>query len=858
MSQGSITASPPVQPGAPTSPIRVLVIDDEEPVRRIIKLALTKQGCVVETAANGRQGLHLLLRTTFDAAVVDIRMQEMDGLAFVQEARKIWPWLGVVLYSGFVDEQIEAIAAKVGVRRVLTKPVDMKLLGEAVTEAATRRDGAAQGVPQQLIRYQLAMMRHITSDTLHARSLSGALASLGQTITQMLPCHMLGILAIEEDENVLLLKATAPLPPAAGDQLRDHMVERYRVLSGNPLESGNLRIERIGPDPEVSGRGLDSIVAVPVMMGEEVHGLLTLASCEADAFDETQVTLLYHAAGHLSTLLGAFAEIRRLATRDPLTGLYNRLQLEEELTKFWSLAARHRKPMAVLMLDIDQFKSINDLWGHQSGDAIIREFGEFLRATVRTSDIVARYGGDEFVLILPHADTQEAVNLASRLLGLVRGRTFLNDKEPLTLSTSIGIAVHDPERHPIEKSALIDLADQALYRAKKDGRDRFHLWNAAVSRTAETAGSVLEPDAAPPATERKGRILAVDDEPYIQIMLQRMLEEEGYEVLTAGTIHEAQQLLEREAGKIDLTLCDISLPDGDGHELLLWCRSHDRLMVTLVISGNVTADNAILALRNGAFDFIQKPMTPRTLAVQIERAFRYRALQKENARYHLYLEEMVRAKNSELSKALDEIKVAYEFTLETMVAMLDAREFETGQHSVRVRDLTLVLARTMGIEGRQLEEIGRGALLHDIGKIGIPDSILLKPGKLTEDEWEVMRRHPVIGHRFLTNSTYLKTAAALVLSHHERWDGRGYPQGLSGEEISLGARIFAVIDAYDAMRSSRVYKHSVSMEKAVAEIRDKSGSQFDPAIVEAFLQCVPEMEKIGRWSASFTPDVGLP
>jgi len=176
---------------------------------------------------------------------------------------------------------------------------------------------------------------------------------------------------------------------------------------------------------------------------------------------------------------------------------------------------------------------------------------------------------------------------------------------------------------------------------------------------------------------------------------------------------------------------------------------------------------------------------------------------------------------------------------------------------VRVRDLTLVLARTMGIEGRQLEEIGRGALLHDIGKIGIPDSILLKPGKLTEDEWEVMRRHPVIGHRFLTNSAYLKTAAALVLSHHERWDGRGYPQGLAGEDISLGARIFAVIDAYDAMRSSRVYKHSVSMEKAVAEIRDKSGSQFDPSIVEAFLQCVTELEKIGRWSVSFTPDVGL-
>ena len=859
MNKGAFLPTTSSNTDAARRPIRVLILDDEEPIRRVIKHALTRQGWEVETAANGRQGLQILLTKTFDVAVVDIRMQEMDGLAFVQEAKKIWPWQGIVIYSGFLDDRIIDIARREGVHHILTKPVDMQVLSEAITDEVNRQGSQAQGadhqLPINLIGYQLNMMRHITQDTLHSRSLLTALTSLGQTITDMMPCHIMGILAIEAEETVLLMTSTVPQPAASVDYVQDHIIERYQALSGKPLKKESLRTERVGPvstNPVV--RGIHSIASVPVLMGEELRGILTLASCDSNAFNEVQTALLYHAAGNLSTLLGALGEIRRLAVRDPLTGLYNRLQMDEEMEKFWSLALRYKKPMAVLLLDIDQFKSINDMWGHNSGDAIIREFAEFLKSTVRASDIVARYGGDEFVIILPHADAQEAGNLANRLLAQARSRRFLMDKEPLSITTSIGIAIYEPGRGHMQKSDLIDRADKALYQAKKEGRNRFCVWHDAsgAAPTLVVPGAPTSP--APPvpdAPARKARVLAVDDEEYIQIMLRRFLEQDGYEVITAGTVHEAREVMEKQPGHFDLVLCDLSLPDGDGLELLQWCREHDPLMVTMVISGNVTADNAIMSMRYGAFDFIQKPMSPSAMTAQIDRALRYRALQKENARYHLYLEEMVRAKNAELTKALDEIKVAYEFSLETMVAMLDAREFETGQHSVRVRELTLVLAREMGIEGRQLEEIARGALLHDIGKIGIPDSILLKPGKLTEDEWEVMRKHPEIGHRFLTNSPFLQTAAALVLSHHERWDGAGYPHRLAGEEISLGARIFAVIDAYDAMRSSRVYKTSVSMEKAVAEIKDKSGSQFDPAIVEAFLRCVNELEQVGRWSSSF-------
>lgn len=839
-------------------PIRVLILDDEEPIRRVIKHALTKQGCEVETAANGRQGLQILLTKTFDVAVVDVRMQEMDGLAFVQEAKKIWPWQGVVIYSGFLDDRIIEIAGREGVKHILTKPVDMQVLVAAILDEVNRQGTRAHGtdhlLPMNLISYQLSMMRHISKDTLHSRSLLTALTNLGQSITEMLPCHIMGILAIEADETVLLMTSTIPQPVSSVDYVQEHIIERYQALSGKPLKKDVLRVERVGPvTSHTVVRGIHSIVCVPVLMGEELHGILTLASCESKAFSEVHTALLYHAAGNLSTLLGALGEIRRLAIRDPLTGLYNRLQMDEEMEKFWSLAVRYKKPISVLLLDIDQFKSINDRLGHHAGDAIIREFAEFLKSAVRASDTVARYGGDEFIIILPQADAKEVATMVNRLLVTLRDRRFLVDKETMSVTTSIGIAVFDPNRDQTRPNELIDRADKALYQAKNEGRNRYCFWGAparpALSPAAAAMPSFASPSSDPPAG--KARILVVDDEEYILLTLRHMLENDGYGVVTAGTMQEARDLLQSRSGQFDLTLCDLSLPDGDGLELLQWCNEHEPLMVTLVISGHVTADNAIMSMRYGAFDFIQKPVSWQTMSAQIEKALRYHTLQNENSRYHLHLEEMVRAKNAELTKALEEIKVAYEFSLETMVAMLDAREYETGRHSVRVRELTIVLARTMGIEGRQLDEIARGALLHDIGKIGIPDSILLKPAKLTEDEWEVMRKHPEIGHRFLTNSAFLQTAAALVLSHHERWDGQGYPHQLAGEQINLGARIFSVIDAYDAMRSSRVYKNSVSMDKAVAEIKDKSGSQFDPVVVEAFLRCVPELENVGCWSSSF-------
>ena len=204
-------------------------------------------------------------------------------------------------------------------------------------------------------------------------------------------------------------------------------------------------------------------------------------------------------------------------------------------------------------------------------------------------------------------------------------------------------------------------------------------------------------------------------------------------------------------------------------------------------------------------------------------------------RYQKKLERKVRDRTAELRLALKDIANTYQNTLLALVAALDAREHETRDHSQRVVELHLGDRDRMGIGGKELEEIGRGALLHDIGKIGVPDAVLLKPGKLTPDEWMEMRKHPDIGFQMIKSIPFLDTPAAIVLSHQERWDGAGYPRNLQTNEIHIGARIFAVADTLDAMTSDRPYRKGTTFANAIQEIKRCANTQFDPEVVRAFL-----------------------
>ena len=331
-------------------------------------------------------------------------------------------------------------------------------------------------------------------------------------------------------------------------------------------------------------------------------------------------------------------------------------------------------------------------------------------------------------------------------------------------------------------------------------------------------------------------VLVVDDDRAVREVLAAVLREEGYPVRLADSADAALESLRGEAG-LPLVLCDMKMPRHDGLWLLDQILQRHPQAAVVMLTGYGDTESAVSCLKRGAADYLLKPPRVTELVRSVERAWSRTRLAAARARYHQGLARKVREKTAELSAALQSVAGAYSNTLAALVNALDAREHETSDHSQRVVRYTLAIAgRMSGIAPDELEHIGRGALLHDIGKIGIPDGILLKPGPLTPAEWVEMRRHPEVGAGILAGIEFLGPAAEIVLAHQERWDGMGYPRKLRGEQIPLGARIFAIGDTLDAMTSDRPYRKAASYTEARQEIARCSGTQFDPRCVEAFLQ----------------------
>jgi response regulator RpfG family c-di-GMP phosphodiesterase len=333
-------------------------------------------------------------------------------------------------------------------------------------------------------------------------------------------------------------------------------------------------------------------------------------------------------------------------------------------------------------------------------------------------------------------------------------------------------------------------------------------------------------------------VLIADDEPEIRDVLSDLLTP-LYDCLTVSSAEEALEHL-RE-GVYDLVISDIMMGGMTGLELIPFVKELSPDTVVIMISGVQTVESAINALRAGAFDYVMKPFDLHHVEAAVGRALEHHFLRVEKRRYETYLEEMVAQRTSELDSALDSLGDAYRTTLKALTAALETRDLETHGHSERVVNFSLRLGRELSLDEEQMRSLEFGSLLHDIGKIGVPDAILRKPARLTEDEWVRMREHPLHGQKILRGIEFLEGASRVVAQHHERWDGSGYPLGLSGEEIDLNARIFAVADAFDAITSDRVYRRGRSYEDALAELDAFIGRQFDPRIVKAFRR-VPRVE----------------
>jgi putative nucleotidyltransferase with HDIG domain len=334
------------------------------------------------------------------------------------------------------------------------------------------------------------------------------------------------------------------------------------------------------------------------------------------------------------------------------------------------------------------------------------------------------------------------------------------------------------------------------------------------------------------------RILVVDDEEPIREIVASMLGTAGYACKQAGSGMEALAVL-TSGEEFELMLSDLMMADLDGIGLLERTKERYPDMPVVMVTAVHDISVALAAIRNGAYDYLLKPFEREQLLNTVSRALENRRLKVENRAYQTNLESLVQERTKQWQMAMANLERSYDMTLEALGDALDLKDAETEGHSRRVTAFTIAIAKAMGMPPEQIPMIARGAFLHDIGKLAIPDAILRKPGKLTPDEMAIMQEHCYKGYQIVKKIPFLADACDIIYSHQERYDGTGYPRGLKGKEIPLGARIFSVADTLDAITVDRPYRPKQPFEAARDEIKRWAGRQFDPDVVDVFLE-MPE------------------
>jgi diguanylate cyclase (GGDEF)-like protein len=697
---------------------------------------------------------------------------------------------------------------------------------------------------------QLADVFH---DLLSEQSLDSLLVRIADTLQELVPYEALHI--YEADEPKRELVPTLVRSEYAEEIYEDVFpfgvgITGWAVEHREPVLSNQAHLDpRVAFVPGTPTEP-EALIVVPLIARGALKGTLNVYRIGDDAsFSDAEFELAQR-LGDAAALALDNAQIRarleREAQTDSLTGLYNHRYFHERLRRELTAASVDHHDVAVVMIDIDDFKKVNDVFGHAVGDEVLAELAGHLRATVRASDVLCRIGGEEFAIIVPRSRPERTLTLARRLSERL-------DAAELQLAgriaVSIGIA-QGPE-HAANPRELVACAEAAMMTAKARGKNQVVMFDESATE---------RPDAA-----AREDIRSIAHLKMLQSLAGKLNRSNDVREIGMAIANELRLLIDYHNCRVfvredqELTPIafqgDLTSPDPDvaevfrtrvgegitghvvqtGEPLLLddaaacehavsvegTARIEESILaVPLNYGARVTGAIVVSKLGLGQFDEDDQ----RLLEVLAGHA----AVALENARLY----EAARREAETANALLEDLERTFLSTVEALANALEARDEYTSSHARWITDTALRVGEELGLDGDTLKRLELGALFHDIGKIGIPNSILLKPGPLTEEERALIETHPEVGARIIAPIDQLQGVCEIVRACLERWDGGGYPDGRAGDAIPLEARIIFACDAYHAMTTDRPYRSALPPAEALRRLQEAAGSQFDPRVVD--------------------------
>jgi diguanylate cyclase (GGDEF)-like protein len=747
---------------------------------------------------------------------------------------------------------------------VLAGDVDAELADAFAGAAATAlaRHGAAEAQARESAR-QAALTRAVKTLN-ESLDLSTLLGRICQEATVVIEADSAAIYSGSLEEG-LTVRAAYGLPPEVLDW---EMPEGGGLAGKVLLEDAPLLAEDYAAVAELPAdspfASIRSSVAAPIHWGGELRGVISVGYRRRFAVDESHLQTLAAFAELAAVAFqnaSAHAGLARAARTDALTGCLNHAALYDGLGREIERAERGGGALSLVILDLDDFKAVNDQHGHLIGDEVLRRVGHALRSTTRPYDLAARYGGDEFALVAVDADEAQTAEIAAR--ALERLTAALGDLDVASGGATAGVAEWSAGS---TASELIARADRALLHAKREGaRGRVHAFSELPAaarprfgRAVAHRSPVAPPETAAPALEwpapgvderlrKRTRQLALANQ--LGARLSAMTDVDAIIEAAVDELHGAFGFYLCCAARLrEDEIVEAAAERGEVPQDRGWSQPRDVGLIGRCLREqrpilcNDVASDPDYVTSHETVDVGSELVAPVFIGEEL-----WGALDVEEIEADAFDQEdliLVQTVADLIGSALfsaslyERLESAYLGTAEALATALEAKDAYTAEHARSIVDQAEAVGRRLGLEEPELKDLRLGAAFHDIGKIAIPEPILNKRGPLTPEERALVEQHTVIGEQILAPVEFLASVRRIVRHEHERWDGGGYPDGLAGEAIPLGSRIILACDALHAMTSDRPYRRAMSDEEAYAELRRHSGTQFDPRVVAALLEVV--------------------